>query len=96
MSAMSAMWALRGPERHEPLRGRGMRRPRPGGTGAGPLLCTGMCAVLKLDSVLERARRDVDALHSAPPRLAEEPLLDGKVDLIKGLGQGQGQVSDQS
>ena len=73
-----------------------MRRPRPGGTGAGPLLDTGVRAVLKLDSVLERARRDIDALHSAPPRLTEEALLDGKVDLIKGLGQGQGQVSDQS
>ena len=48
-----------------------------------------MRAVLELDSVLERARRNIDALHSSPPRLAKETLLDGEVDLIKGLGQGQ-------
>jgi len=29
-----------------------------------------MRAVLKLDPVLERARRDIDALHSAQPGLA--------------------------
>ena len=63
------------------LRGRGVwrPRPRPGGGGAGPLLDAAcltltltltMRAVLKLDPVLERARRDIDALHSAQPGLA--------------------------